>query len=148
MSHSPQIKAEILQDRFGFKTASYLAAGSAQLPYDISERLRAARVQAVSKRKIVKVLTVGSVLGTVNNVALAGGFEEKLGWWGRIGSVMPLVALVVGLLAINVVQSDNRARELAEVDSALLTDELPPAAFADPGFVQFLKASRQTTIVQ
>jgi hypothetical protein len=28
---------------------------------------------------------------------------------------------------------------LAEVDVALLTDELPPAAFADPGFLQFLK---------
>ncbi|MBC7611256.1 MAG: DUF3619 family protein, partial [Polaromonas sp.] len=29
-----------------------------------------------------------------------------------------------------------------EVDAALLTDELPPAAFSDPGFVQFLKVTR------
>jgi hypothetical protein len=36
-------------------------------------------------------------------------------------------------------QSDRRATELAEVDAALLTDELPPAAYADPGFLQFLK---------
>jgi hypothetical protein len=28
---------------------------------------------------------------------------------------------------------------LAEVDSALLIDDLPPAAYADPGFLQFLK---------
>jgi hypothetical protein len=34
---------------------------------------------------------------------------------------------------------DNRANELAEVDSALLIDDLPPAAYADPGFLQFLK---------
>jgi len=30
--------------------------------------------------------------------------------------------------------------ELAEVDVALLTDVLPPAAFADPGFIEFLKS--------
>jgi hypothetical protein len=34
---------------------------------------------------------------------------------------------------------DDRANELAEVDSALLIDDLPPAAYADPGFLQFLK---------
>ena len=31
--------------------------------------------------------------------------------------------------------------ELAEVDAALLTDALPPAAYADPGFLQFLKGN-------
>jgi Protein of unknown function (DUF3619) len=36
------------------------------------------------------------------------------------------------------VQSDQRAQYLAEVDAAMLTDYLPPAAYADPGFVQFL----------
>jgi hypothetical protein len=50
-----------------------------------------------------------------------------------------LLALVAGLLFINSIQNEDRARELAEVDVALLTDELPPAAFSDPGFLQFLK---------
>jgi len=49
------------------------------------------------------------------------------------------VALVVGLVSISVWQEDQRFKELAEVDSALLTDDLPPAAYTDPGFVQFLK---------
>ena len=141
MTTSPQ-KAGILQDRFGLKTASYLSAGSSDLPYDISERLRAARAQAVSKRKIVKVHTAGGVVHSGGSAEMTWGSDDGLGWWGRIGSVVPLVALVVGLLAINSVQSDNRAQELAEVDAALLTDELPPAAFADPGFVQFLKTTR------
>ncbi len=141
MTTSLQKKADILQDRFGLKTASYLSAASTDLPYDISERLRAARAQAVSKRKIAKAQTAGGVVSSGAGAALTWGSEEGLGWWGRIGSVMPLIALVVGLLAINSVQNDNRAQELADVDSALLTDELPPAAFADPGFVQFLKTS-------
>ncbi len=142
MTNSLQKRADILQDRFALKAASYLSAGTADLPYDISERLRAARVQAVAKRKITKVQTSGVVLSSGGSAVLGWGSEDGLNWWSRIGSVVPLLALVVGLLTINSIQSDNRAQEVAEVDAALLTDELPPAAFADPGFVQFLKATR------
>ena len=148
MMNSPQKRAAVLEDRFALKTVSHLSAGAADLPYDISERLRAARAQAVSQRKIAKTLTVSTVVTTGSSAAMTWGADEGLGWWGRIGSVLPLIALVVGLLAINNFQSDNRAYELAEVDSALLTDELPPAAFADSGFVQFLKNTRQAAVTQ
>lgn len=148
MTNSLQKRADILQDRFGLKTASYLSAGAADLPYDISERLRAARVQAVSKRKVAKIQTSGSVIGAGGSAALTWGSEDGLSWWARIGSVFPLVALVVGLLVINSIQNDNRAQEVAEVDVALLTDDLPPEAFADPGFVQYLKVTRQAPTVQ
>ena len=141
MIRSPQTK-ELLQERFGLKTASYLSAAASDLPHDVSERLRAARAQAVSKRKVAKAQTATTVVNTGGAAALSWGSDEGLGWWGRIGSVMPLIAVVVGLLAIGSFQSDHRARELAEVDSALLTDELPPAAFADPGFIQYLKSTR------
>jgi hypothetical protein len=50
------------------------------------------------------------------------------------------LALVAGLLAIDVLQEQNRADELAEVDAELLTDDLPPEAFTDPGFMRFLSA--------
>ena len=143
MTNSLQNRADILQDRFALKATSYLSAGASDLPYDISERLRAARVQAVAKRKIASAQTAGSIFNTGGgSAALSWSSQDNLGWWGRIGSIMPLIALVVGLLAINSVQNDNRAQELAEVDAALLTDALPPAAFSDPGFVQFLKTSR------
>lgn len=141
MTNSLQNRADILQDRFALKAASYLTASTADLPYDISERLRAARVQAISKRKITKTQTAGSVVNAGGSAALNWGSDDGLGWWSRIGSVVPLIALVVGLLVINSIQNDNRAQELAEVDVALLTDDLPPAAFADPGFLQFLKAN-------
>lgn len=142
MTNSRQHRADILQDRFALKATSYLSAGTADLPYDISERLRAARVQAVSQRKITKTQHAQTVISTGSSAALTFGDDEGLSWWARVASVVPLIALVVGLLAINSIQSDNRAQEVAEVDAALLTDDLPPAAFADPGFVQFLKASR------
>jgi hypothetical protein len=142
MTYSNQNRADILQDRFALKATAYLSAGTANLPHDISERLRAARVQAVSKRKIAKIQTAGSIVNMGRSAALSGGPFDGLGWWGRIAAVMPLVALVVGMLTINSVTNDNRAQEVAEVDAALLTDALPPAAFSDPGFVQFLKTTR------
>ena len=148
MINSRQKRADVLQDRFGLKTAAYLSSGSADLPHDISARLSAARAQAVSTRKIAKTQSATAVLTTGSSAALTWGSEDGLGWWGRIGSVLPIIALAVGLLVISSIQDDNRTQELAEVDSALLTDVLPPAAFADPGFVQYLKTARQTTTVQ
>ena len=142
MTNSLQNRAELLQDRFALKAASYLSAGTTALPYDISERLRAARVQAVSNRKIASTQNASSVVKTGSSAALTWGSDDGLSWWARVGSVLPLIALVVGLLTINSVQDENRAQEVAEVDAALLTDELPPAAFSDPGFIQFLKTTR------
>lgn len=143
MKISTQKEAAMRQDQFGLKTASYLSAGIATLPHDISERLRVARLQAISQRKIAQTQTAGAAVRSGSSAALTWGTGEGLSWWDRVGAVLPLIALVAGLLAINSFQGDNRTLELAEVDSALLTDDLPPAAFADPGFVQFLKAARQ-----
>ena len=141
MINSQQNRVDILQDRFALKLASCLTAGTADMPYDISERLRAAREQAVAQRKISHVRTASTVVNSGRSAALTADVDDGLSWWARIGTAIPLLVLVVGLVAIQVVQSDNRAQEIAEVDAALLTDVLPPAAFADPGFVQFLKAN-------
>ncbi|MDP2818588.1 MAG: DUF3619 family protein [Polaromonas sp.] len=141
MNRSPQNHIDILQDRYGLKTASYLSAGSADLPYDISERLRAARAQAVAARRIAKVQSAPVNARASTGATLTWGSDEGFSLWSQIGSVLPLIALVVGLLAISSLQTDKLVQELAEVDSALLTDELPPDAFSDPGFVQFLKTT-------
>ena len=130
-----------LQERFAAKATAYLSEGATDLPYDISERLRAGRMQAVAKRKISKLQTATAVSRAGSSSAMTWGASDGLSWWGRLGSVLPLVALVVGLLTINSVQDDNRVQEIAEVDAALLTDDLPPAAFADPGFIQFLRTN-------
>lgn len=124
---------DFLRDRQGRRLTSYL--GLAEVPHEISEQLRLARQRALAVRKPVAASTP-AVLG---GGSLGWQSEEPVSWWDRIGSVIPLLALVGGLLLINSIQNDSRARELAEVDLALLTDELPVEAFADPGFLQFLK---------
>lgn len=141
MNRSPQNRTDVLQDRYGLKAASYLSAGTADLPYDISERLRAARAQAVAARRIARVQAAPHAATARAGSTLTWGSDEGFSLWNRIGSVLPLIVLVVGLMAINSLQTDKLVQELAEVDSALLTDDLPPDAFSDPGFVQFLKTT-------
>jgi hypothetical protein len=132
MNTSLSPSADALEAQFGRRIADRLASGAENLPHDIGERLRAARVQAVARRKL-PVRQPAAVFSS-------GGFA-MLGsvWWTRLGAVVPLVALVAGLITISVWQEENRFSELAEVDSALLTDDLPPDAYTDPGFAQFIK---------
>lgn len=140
-----QLVKELAQDRFGLSIAARLSDASSQLPHNISERLRAARMQALGKRKTAWVRTASSVLASGSAAAMTlgdGSGDEKFSLWNAVASALPLIALIVGLVGINYIQNDNRARELAEVDSALLTDDLPPTAYTDPGFLQFLKAKR------
>jgi hypothetical protein len=131
--------SELMQDRFGRQVADRLSAGTAELPYEIAERLRAARVQALAVRKTISLQMAPSILRSGSSGTLAFG---GLSLWRRIASAVPLVVLAAGLIVINAVQNDRRASEVAEVDAALLTDDLPPQAYADPGFIQFLKTSR------
>ncbi|MDB5857921.1 MAG: hypothetical protein JWQ76_1610 [Ramlibacter sp.] len=125
-------------DRFGRAVAARLSAGTDELSYEVRERLRAARVRALEARKLAEVHA--PVLIGRGGAATLG---ERLSVWNRIASVLPLVALVAGLVLLHSGQNDRRASEIAEVDAALLTDDLPPAAYADPGFVQFLKSGRE-----
>ncbi len=137
MMNSHQYQNQLVQDRFGSRVSARLSASTDGLSHDVSERLRAARVRAVSCQKLV--LVHGSVTQSGGGAAAMTFGQEHLSWWNRVAAVAPLLALVIGLIAIDVVQSDNWVNELAEIDSALLTDDLPPAAYTDPGFMQFIR---------
>jgi len=142
MTNTPLIEVQQQSDRFGRQVAARLSAGIAELPYNISERLRAARVQAVVSRKPAVLVGASSVSASGGTATLTFG-DEGVSLWNRIASALPLIALAAGLILIHAVQNDWRASEVAEVDAALLTDDLPPSAYADPGFAQFLRSSRE-----
>jgi hypothetical protein len=122
-------------DQFGRRVAMRLDAATREMPYEVNERLRAARVRALQVRRQHEVAPV--IVGRGGAATLGLGQRS---WFNRLASVLPLVLLAAGLVLIHIAQSDRRATELAEVDAALLTDDLPPAAYADPGFVQYLKS--------
>ena len=61
------------------------------------------------------------------------------GWLFRFASVVPLIVLVAGLIAIDEWHDRAQIEAAAELDAALLGDDLPPDAYSDAGFVEFLK---------
>ena len=128
-------------DVFAKALTSRLSEGAETLPHDISERLKAARALAVSKRKVVSTQVASTVSVSGGEAMLQWGGRED-GLWNRLASLFPLLALVIGLITIAVLQDESRAREVAEVDAELLTDELPPSAYVDPGFAQYLRANQ------
>lgn len=149
MNTTPTPSQEAAAERFARRVSARLTDGSQDLPYDISERLRASRMQALAKRKVLAPVRAPARASAP--VVLAGGAAASPGaggnegnsWWNAMVSAIPLIALVVGMFFISTVQDESGANEIAEVDAALLTDELPPEAYSDPGFVQFLKTAAQ-----
>jgi hypothetical protein len=122
-------------DEFGQASAALLSQGSQALPTGIKERLYAARMKALSVRKAEKVWIQKPVLASSSGT---GSFSSR-STWDTLGWVAPLVVLVFGLIGIAQWQEDSRINDIAEVDAALLSDDVPPDAYADSGFLGFLK---------
>ena len=142
-----QLHTDNLQNRFGLRVAARLSAGTEGLPHDIGERLRVAREQAVARRKqpaaVLRQRAALAASRNGNTATLSFG-DDGLGFWGRLTSAALVLVMAAGLIAINVIQDDDRTMEVADLDAALLTDDLPPEAYADPGFLQFLKTGAQS----
>ena len=142
MNTGHHMSAMSAADRFGQRVAAQLSDASDGIPHEISERLKAARMMALSKRNIAKLETASAVVSLGQTAALHLG-SEKFNRWGRMAAIVPLIALVAGLMSIQWVQDDFWANEIASVDAELLTDELPPEAYTDPGFAQYLRSSNR-----
>lgn len=134
-------RLDALRDQLARRVVLQLDSQAQRLPHDIGERLRVARERAVRRARESRLVeaaaphAVAVRTGTDGSVALGG----TPSWWVRIGSALPLLVLVVGLLLIQHLQESAEISAAAEVDSALLADDLPPDAYGDPGFVEFLK---------
>jgi hypothetical protein len=136
--------------RFGLRVAAGLTEQSSTLPHDVSERLRFAREQALARasqaraaRTSVRAASTPVVqLGAT--LALGGGRPgDGRSLWSKWASVIPLGLLVAGLLLAQRGQLSQQLVAAAEVDTALLSDHLPPAAFSDPGFAEFLRDGQE-----
>ena len=127
-------------DQVGRAFALRLNHGALDLPHDITERLRAARMQAIAQRKPEPIRVMLPQLASAGGPSL-GHSNEGLNLWSRMASALPLIALLFGLAAIHVFQNELRTNEIAQLDAELLIDDLPPSAYTDPGFLVFLKSN-------
>lgn len=132
---------EELEARLGLRLGVVLREGAATVPHDIGERLRVAREQAVARAR-VRAKAASNV--AAGHVGINGGAAVFSGgptpWWLRFATWLPLVVLVSGLVAIEEWTTREQLLAAAEIDAVLLADELPPDAWADPGFREYLKS--------
>lgn len=127
------------EQSFGERVIAGLGGGSPVLAGHIERRLSAARWQAVEAAQRVRRLKALDARPAVISCGSAAGLTP---WWARLAAVMPVVALTLGLICIDQFSLTQRIEAAAEVDAALLSDDLPPSAYADPGFAEFLKSPR------
>lgn len=107
------------------------------LPPEITNRLNSARNVALSRKKSdapLRVFNIRSVLtGNVANVT-----NRHFFWLRKIGLALPLLAFIIGLTGIYEFEQQQHIFETAEIDAAVLSDELPLIAYLDHGFNAYL----------
>lgn len=133
---------ESMESRFGLRVSARLSAKAEDLGADISERLRFAREKALVHARAAHTAAAAPQVGVTRAGAAILGWAGT-GWWTRVASVLPVFALVGGLVLIQHWHDRTQISVAAEVDAALLADDLPPKAYSDVGFVEFLKTPRE-----
>ncbi|SNT21016.1 Protein of unknown function [Noviherbaspirillum humi] len=122
---------------FAYKIRHALNETLDDMPEASLQRLATARKAALARRKKESRLSM-----LVPQRLFAGNagqvFGSSFSWISRIGVALPMVALVTGLIGIYEVEQKHRINETAEIDAAVLSDELPLSAYTDHGFNAFL----------
>lgn len=128
---------DALEARTGRRVASRLDEATRSLPPGVETRLAFARTQALARaRSRQRDVAAANTVVAPGTAARRGGGPI---WWRRAGVWLPLLLVVAGLWTIGQLREHERARAAAELDARLLTDVLPPTAYADPGFEAFLR---------
>ncbi len=142
-THSPHIAPvsnDALETRIAGRLASALTTSTVSLPHAVNERLRVARDQALAKAGQSRRAAANSAMAAGGGTAvLRGGPAGGFGLPRWLSVLMPLILLLVGLLLIGQLNVLEQIQVAADIDSQLLSDDLPPAAYADPGFAQYLR---------
>ena len=112
-----------------------------RLPFRATHRLAAARAAALARARTdtaVRAAREAVHVGHRPSGELAGGPATRLVW--RLAAVIVPIALVAaGLFGISVFDAQQRVDDLAEIDAAMLADDVPISAYADRGFGVYLR---------
>ncbi len=141
------------ETQFALAAAALLHQGTLNLAPKISDRLFAARLQALRAQKSSSLLgwqrwftplAVSQSASYSNNKTRSqfSSNAEHGPWFNSFMWLIACVVVIFSLMAITDWQQESRLQDLAVLDAAILTDDVPPNAYTDSGFLAFLKASR------
>ncbi|MCC8397122.1 DUF3619 family protein [Paraburkholderia sp. MMS20-SJTR3] len=121
-----------------------LDENTANLPPATVDKLAAARRAALARKKPepvsapVFVPTFAGLPGGFGSAPQGGAEPRRRSLLRRFALAWPLAALVAGLIGIAYWEDHQRTAELADIDAAMLSDDLPLNAYLDHGFNAYL----------
>jgi len=115
------------EQHFAYQVRRHLNQGTATLSPSVLDRLAAARTKALAHQRMPA------------HAPILAGLGINLHFDGlRPKHFLAALALAAGLSCGMFWQAQEQVSELEEVDSALLSDELPLDAYTDQGFAAWL----------
>jgi hypothetical protein len=119
------------EERYAYRIRQTLNYGLKNISPAASRRLEAARHQAIARQKLAapQLAMVGAGASSFRTSAYIPYLKQ----------ILAVMALLLGMWISFYWHSVQYVTELEEVDSALLTDDLPPDAFLDSDFFEWLK---------
>jgi Protein of unknown function (DUF3619) len=124
---------------FGRQMRRALDETAASIPAATVDRLAAARRAALTRKKPETVsapVFVPAFAGA--GMPQANLPQRRRSPLRRFALAWPLAALVVSLVGIAYWEDQQRTAELADIDAAMLSDDLPLNAYLDHGFNAYL----------
>ncbi len=137
-AHNDKHAQSAAEARFAYQVASHLSEGDADLPLGVAERLDAARRVALTRRAPARQRSRVPVWMRAGAVAGSGAGADAP-WRLGVGLALAIPTLLVGLYVLQHFQQERFVHRIADIDTAVLLDDLPPQAYVDPGFRSYLR---------
>lgn len=107
------------------------------LPASTTDRLAQARARAMARKK------ADAPQPAVRRGWPAFAYLLSGQALSRVAVAVPLLALVIGMGGVYQHEQQERLAELADIDAAVLADELPLTAYLDTGFPAYLESQQR-----
>ena len=136
------------EQQFAEQIRLALEESTERLPYRVSYRLQSARQAALARLAETREVPESAIaLPSASGTLTLGGMpprEREPARWGRLATgMLSVLVLAGGLFAISEWSEMDRADEAADIDLAVLTDDVPISAYADRGFGVYIKNPQQ-----
>ena len=125
------------EERFAYHICQGLNRSLDDISPGALRRLEAARHHALSHQRQEVRQTAPVLAGTAEHG------DIKLSVDARFWQMMAILLLLVGMALAVYWQGHQYINDLEDIDSALLTDDIPPDAFLDKGFAAWLDSSEE-----
>jgi hypothetical protein len=122
------------EERYAHRVRQALNHGLNDIPMAASRRLEAARHLALSRQKTAQPEMILAGAGAAGRMSFPSATQIP-----HLKQVMAILALLLGMWISFHWHSIEYVSALEEIDSALLADDLPPEAFMDNDFLEWLK---------